>query len=487
SLSMYLGRDVYGSTYSNIDRDQTPVYRENNTGNTDWGNAVATLQWNRVLSAKLFTNLSLSITRYSFDILTRLEQIEESVPQVRQSEQITYTSGIRDLGTRIDFDYRPGPRHYIRFGANLTSHSFNPGVSSVKLRLVDSNVDTTLTPNIFKFTATESFAYAEDDVVLTRRLKANLGLHASMLRVKGTTYLSLQPRVAARFLLRPGWSVKGSFGTMRQYLHLLTNTGINLPTDLWLAATDRIKPQRSWQAALGTTWSLRGGRYIASIEGYYKEMRGIIEYKPGASFIAPNEDWQDKVEVGRGHSYGVEFFLRKKAGRTTGWLGYTLSWSKRRFRDLNDGNLFPYRYDRRHDVSVVVSHKLKDNLDLGVTWVYGTGQAITLASGRYADGRLLDVGYFDGSLSLPELRQYGERGGYRMAAYHRLDIALNWHFGKVFFFDTGSSTLSIGAYNVYSRKNPFYLFTARGADGGRVYKQASLFPVLPFISYRFHF
>ncbi|MBT8399143.1 MAG: TonB-dependent receptor, partial [Rhodothermia bacterium] len=171
----------------------------------------------------------------------------------------------------------------------------------------------------------------------------------------------------------------------------------------------------------------------------------------------------------------------------TGWLGYTLSWSSRRFDALNDGATFPYRYDRRHDVSLVVSHQLKKNLDLGATWVYGTGQAITLASARYADGRLLDVGYFDGSLSVPELRQYGDRGGYRMAAYHRLDIALNWHFGKVFLFNKGESTLSVGAYNVYNRKNPFYLFTSRSEEGGRVYKQASLFPVLPFISYRFHF
>lgn len=489
-LSLYLGRDVYGSTYENVDRTREPVYRERNTGGADWGNVTGTLRWNHLLSNQLFANATLLYSHYTFEILTRLQQIEESSPPVRQSEEITYSSGIEDFGARVDFDYRPAPAHYVRFGGSVTRHGFNPGVSTLQLRLSDAGgLDTTLTPNAFRFSGTEAFLYAEDDVELSRRLKANIGLHASAMRVKGTTYTSLQPRLAVRYLLRPDWSLKASFGTMQQYLHLLTNTGINLPTDLWLAATDRIGPQRAWQAAAGMAYSFGGGDYTASVEGYYKSMRGLIEYKPGASFISPNEDWQDKVEVGRGWSYGVELFLRKKRGRTTGWVGYTLSWSKRRFDALNDGAAFPYRYDRRHDVSFVLTHKLSNRLDLGATWVYGTGQAVTLASARFFDGRLLDVRYFDGSgrLRLPELRVYGPRGGYRMASYHRFDVALNWHFGTVLFLGTGESTLSVGAYNLYSRKNPFYLFTARGPNNERLYKQASLFPVLPFVSYRFRF
>lgn len=157
------------------------------------------------------------------------------------------------------------------------------------------------------------------------------------------------------------------------------------------------------------------------------------------------------------------------------------------FDGLNGGDPFPYRYDRRHDVAVVLTHALREGLDLGATWVYGTGQAVTLASARFFDGRVLDPGFFGGSSELPELVAYGERGGYRLAAYHRLDVALNWHFGEAFFFEAGESTLSVGAYNLYNRKNPFYLFTTREPSGERVYKQASLFPVLPFVSYRFRF
>lgn len=485
-LSLYLGRDVYGSTYENVDRTRKPAFRERHTGGADWGNVTATLRWNHLFSKTLFANTTLLYSRYTFDVLTRLQQIEASSPPVSQSEAITYTSGIADVGARIDFDYRPTPAHTLRFGGSLTRHGFNPGVSTLRLRLADTgSLDTTLTPNTYRFVGTEAFLYAEDDVTLSEKLKANLGLHASAMHVKGTTYASLQPRLAVRYLLHPAWSLKASFGTMRQYLHLLTNTGLNLPTDLWLAATDRVAPQRAWQAALGTAYTF--GTYTASLEGYYKAMRGLIAYKPGASYLSPNEDWQDKVESGQGRAYGVELFLHKKSGRTTGWLGYTLSWSTRRFDALNDGAAFPYRYDRRHDVAFVLTHRFSDRLDLSMTWVYGTGQAVTLASARYLDGRLLDVRYFDGTLALPELRAYGPRGGYRMAAYHRFDLALNWHFEKVFFLEAGESTLSVGAYNLYSRKNPFYLFTARGPNGERLYKQASLFPVLPFVSYRFHF
>ncbi|MDX1531649.1 MAG: hypothetical protein R3362_08995, partial [Rhodothermales bacterium] len=307
-------------------------------------------------------------------------------------------------------------------------------------------------------------------------------------------YASLQPRLSARLLLTSDLSVKASFSTMEQYLHLLANTGINLPTDLWLAPTERVPPQRAWQAALGTAAELGRG-WTLEVEGFYKDMRGLIEYEPGASFAVPGTDWQDQVAVGRGWAYGAEVFLRRSAGRTTGWLGYTLSWSRRRFADLNDGRSFPYRYDRRHDVALVLHHRFSDALDVGLTWVYGTGQAVTLATARFYENGLLDprqLRRLDPSnpgapVELPTLVHYGERGGFRMGAYHRLDLALNWHFGGALFLRGGESTLSVGAYNVYNRRNPFFLFAAPGEGSGRVYKQASLFPILPAVAYRFRF
>ncbi len=492
-LSFYAGKDAFGSSSESAFRTGGVQRRERFKAGFDWGNVTGTLRWNYLFSNKLFSNTTFVLSRYAFDVLTRITQIEETTPPLEEFEEIIYASGIKDWSAKIDFDYRPHPSHYIRFGVGAVRHAFNPGVGTLRLKVAQLGPDTVkLTPKTFPFSGLEYALYAEDDVRLTRRLKTNLGLHLSGMRVNGVTYTSLQPRLALRYLLRPEWAVKASFGTMQQYLHLLTNSGINLPTDLWLAATDRVRPQQSWQAALGVIHTFGGGVYEASLEGYYKSMRHVLAYRPGANFIAPNEDWQDKVETGDAWAYGAEVFVQKKRGRTTGWIGYTLAWSKRRFEALNDGKTFPYRYDRRHDVAFVLIHKLSDRLDLGATWVYGTGQAVTLATARFLDGRFLDDRVFserflEGGIRLPELNDYGARNSYRMAAYHRLDLVLNWHFEKAFFSEAGESTLALGFYNTYNRKNPFFIFAARDANGERLFKQATLFPILPAISYRFRF
>ena len=223
-------------------------------------------------------------------------------------------------------------------------------------------------------------------------------------------------------------------------------------------------------------------------------MRGVIEYRPGASFLTPGQRWEDRVEVGRGHAEGVELFVRRRTGRTTGWLGYTLSWSTRQFDGLEGGAAFPYRYDRRHDVSAVLTHRFNRRLTLGATWVYGTGQAVTLATARFYENGLLDPGQLQqldprstAPIVLPELRQYGARGGYRLAPYHRLDVALSWETGGLPFVRGDAGTLVVGVTNVYNRHNPYFLFAAQDAAGSRSYRQASLFPILPALAYRFRF
>ena len=488
SLSVYLGRDVYSSTFQNVERTVEPVYTERNAAGADWGNATSALTWRHIHSSRWRSTAAMTFSRYRFDVRMGFEHIEASDPPWKATEEITFSSGITDWSGAIDTEFRPKPSHAARFGAEITRHAFNPGVSSLTVHTTgEAGIDSTLTPEAFPFSGLEGFVYLEDDITIGTRWSANLGLHGSLMRVNGVTYTSLQPRVSTRYELRPDLSIESSFGTMRQYLHLLTNTGLNLPTDLWVAATDRIRPQDAWQVAAGAVYHPTGGAFEASMEGYYKRMSHLFEYLPGAGYAVPGQDWQDKVTSGYGSSYGLELFLRKGTGRTTGWIGYTLSWSKRKFDALNFGQTFPYRYDRRHDVSVVLSHRLSDRVDVGATWVYGTGQAVTLATARSADGRLLDPRTITAGADWPTLREFGSRGGYRIAPYHRLDLVLNWNFDGVLFIDSGKSTLAFGAYNVYNRRNPFYLFEGRRKDGSRVYKQASLFPVLPFVSYRFRF
>jgi hypothetical protein len=431
--------------------------------------------------------MAVSGAGYRFRIDSRLTQIVEDDPPIETFERVSYTSGIGDVIASADAGVAISPVLSLRSGATFVRHVFDPGVSEVRLRLADAGLtDTVVTTGDFSFRGNEGLVYAESLWDFEDRFRFNLGWHASAFRVQGRTYISLQPRAAFQFAPRADWSLDGSFGTMRQYLHLLTHSGINLPADLWLAATDRIAPQSAWQAALGIEKRLAFAGMTVGLEAYYKRMDGLIEYKPGATFVAPDQDWQDKVVVGRGWASGIEFLIRKRRGRTTGWLGYTLAWSGRRFPELNGGRRFPYRYDRRHDVALVLQHGLHDALELGLVWVYGTGQAITLAEARFA-GLPGSIGGSLSPVAPSELQWFGPRGGYRMAPYHRLDVAFNRHFDAAPFSKTGRSTLSFGAYNLYNRHNPFYLFVARGPNGERRYRQASLFPVLPYVAFRFHY
>jgi hypothetical protein len=263
---------------------------------------------------------------------------------------------------------------------------------------------------------------------------------------------------------------------MMQFIHLLSNSNVGLPTDLWVPATKKIRPQRSYQGAVGIAKSLKQNMYEISLEGYYKEMKDIIDYLDGANFVGQATNWETKVAQGRGWSYGAEFFLQKKKGKYTGWIGYTLSWTNRQFAQINFGNPYPYKYDRRHDISFVNLYKLSNKADIGVTWVYGTGNAISLPLQSYQTMPGTSTWYND-------VQYYGAKNNYRMAAYHRLDISINRHKKKKW----GRVTWSFGAYNVYGRRNPYFLYFSNNTYGRKQLKQVSLFSFVPMISYNFKF
>ena len=491
-LSWYGGDDRFWNDVTDQYqyRDRGSSYQEENTiaANFGWGNVTSTLRWNYLFSNRLFGNLTAIYSRYQFstDVDDRSTVISGGERE-SESLRLRYRSGIRDWGLKLDLDYIPDPDHYIRAGGSATLHTYRPGAAQIKSDPLDgAPEDTTLTAKVTD--ALEYSLYGEDDVRLTRLLKANLGVHVSGFLVDGELYTSLQPRLSMRYLLPSDWAVKASYARMRQYIHLLSNSTVGLPTDLWLPATERVRPQSSRQVGVGLARQLRE-QYEFSVEGYYKTMEELIEYREGASFLVgfgESEDWQDKVETGRGWSYGAELFLQKKRGRTTGWAGYTLSWTRRRFDGLNEGRTFPYRYDRRHDAALVLSHQMSRSLSLSVTWVYGTGQAATLPVAHYYDREEV-TGHerfrVPGPYFLPpETVVYGDRNGYRMSAFHHLDLSLN--LGRT----GGRHGFGLGVYNAYNRKNPFFIyFDRRGDETAFRAKQVSLFPILPWMNYRFKF
>jgi hypothetical protein len=469
---------LYFSIYTGLDRFHSRSEREYGSGNRnnssqdkaslDWGNNIMSLRWNRMLNNRLFLNTSATYSRYQFDIDIQNKDRRES----GNSEfRMRYLSNIRDLSLKTDFDFLPNPNHYIRFGAQAVHHQFRPGAAQMKdVQNGKTTNEMELGTNIG---AIETAFYVEDDVRLTDKLKVNIGGRFNSFTVEGETYTSLEPRLAARYLLSDRLALKASYAQTSQFIHLLSNSGIGLPTDLWVPATKIVRPQRASQIAVGAAQTILGGQYEISVEGYYKTMKDIIEYKEGASFTSTTSDnWESKVAIGTGRAYGAEFFLQKKVGNTSGWLGYTLSWADRQFAELNYGERFPYRYDRRHDISLVVFHKLSNKWDFSSTWVYGTGNAVTLAEASYSTGMYQDIDV------------YSTRNGYRMRAYHRMDLG----FSKTKKKNWGEIVNTFSVYNAYSRQNPFYMYYGRGRNSDKVtYRQVALFPIIPSFTKNFKF
>ncbi|MCT4586194.1 MAG: TonB-dependent receptor [Carboxylicivirga sp.] len=474
-LSAYAGRDKAYSEYDDNYSYDGSSYSSTYDNKMYWGNITTALRWNYIFNNKLFANATLTFSDYRFKVGNNSTSVDNGS---KESSSYQYKSGIEDWSAKLEFDWYPSPKHSIKYGGTYTYHTFKPGVETIKQEgSSEANINKSFGDN--NTYAREMSIYAEDDIEISGRLKANLGLHYSAFNVENTWYSSLEPRASMRYLLNDQLTFKMAYSKMQQYLHLLSNSTIGLPTDLWLPATKRIKPQVSHQYAAGIVFG--GLKNIdVSVEGFYKEMDNLIEYKEGASFFGSSKGWEDQVVTGQGKAYGAELLLKKDVGNTTGWVGYTWSKIDRQFDDLNSGNWFPARYDRRHDVSIVLSHKINDKIDFGATWVYGTGNAFTLATHQIATLPQKEAYDYrtEGTISY-----FNKRNNYRMPSYHRMDIGINFHKKK----RRGVRTWNISIYNVYNRKNPFFLYSAHNDSGDKVLKQVSLFPILPSISYSYKF
>lgn len=474
-LSGYFGKDkfYFRSKYENS---------ESKAG-LDWGNATSTLRWNHLFNSRLFSNASLIFTNYKLGI-TNTEKYGSDY------FTLNYKSNIRDLGVKYNFDFLPNPDHYIKFGLNSTWHHFIPQALVIKSSEPSNNTNT----NSKAIETFESGVFIEDDWRVSSKLRMNIGLRVSAFNSNGDNFFNPEPRASIRYLMGNDFSLKTSYALMNQYLHLLSNTGIGLPTDLWVPATNKTKPQQSQQVALGLAKDLSDKNLTITIEGYYKWMKNVLSYKEGASFFDinnntsanSNNDWQNNVVAGKGWSYGAELLIQKKVGKFTGWIGYTLSWTWLQFDSLNFGEKFHARYDRRHDISLVGMYKINDHINLASTWVYGTGNAITLPLSSYAVEHnspfiTTNTGFYPWPSSVND---YGKKNSFRMAPYHRLDFGIQFHkqhkyFEKIFEFSV---------YNVYSRQNPFFYYSEY-SESARKNKlmQISLFPILPSVSWTFKF
>ncbi len=479
-LSGYLGRDKFSGGFDdNYTSEKYKLF---------WENVTSTLRWNHQFSNKLFSNTSLIFSNYQFVI-----DAEDKSYINNDFFHLRYKSGIRDLGVKSDFAWIPSPDHYIRTGFSVTNHLFTP--SAVVIEVSSQKLE----QNVQSLNSIETAAYAEDEWRIIPQLKINAGLRFSNFNHKEKSYFGLEPRLLISYMFTDMFSIKASYAEMNQYVHLLTSTGIGLPTDLWVPATDRIGPQHSRQVALGLAHDFEDPSFTISLEAYYKTMTDIISYKEGSSFLMIDDPtdqskdfhYEDAVTTGNGYSTGLEFLLQRKFGKLTGWIGYTLSLTKYKFDELNNGKEFFPRHDRRHDISIVAIYKVSKNITLSATWVYGTGDAITLANSTYnaytnnpfsANSGMVDkYKYFDSRYA----NYYGEKNSFRMESYHRLDIGAQ--FSKKLKWG-GTRTIEVSLYNAYNHLNPFFYYTGYDYRTNQtVLKQFTLFPLLPSVAYYLKF
>ena len=499
-LSAYLGDDSFGINYYENYKSENDVGQENLNFGLGYGNITSTLRWNHLFSNKLFSNTTLTYSRYNFHTDFGVSATQStSLGNENTNIDFGYTSGIEDLGARIDFDYSPNPNQDIKFGTSYTYHQFCPGETSLNINAnyADSTPDFSL-DTFLNFSANtnvhELFFYIENNIKFTQRLKANIGMHIGyyslannstttneslFTKINDKNNYSFQPRISARYLLTDDFSVKLSYAQMQQNIHLLSNSSVGFPSDIWVPAIEQVPSQSSEQLAGGVSTQFKNGQFELSLEGYYKTMEDLIAYKAGYSNLSSTESWVNAIETGgKGKSYGAEVFLQRKKGKTTGWIGYTLSWTKRSFENINFGEWYSYKFDRRHDFSFVLSHKFSNNFDIGLTWVYGTGNAINFPQGVYFGMPEYDRGY--GFVDIVE--SYGERNSTRLPAFHRLDVGINMHKIR----SNWKRTWSVGAYNLYNRKNPWFAYLSY-ENNNRVARQVSLFPIIPSVSYRIQF
>ena len=485
-ISGYFGRDVF-----NFNSDDWGFKM-----NMPWGNATASLRWNHLFSSKLFMNTSLIFSDYKYEL--NMTQDLDSLPTTETS----LFSGIRDWNLKNDFSYYPNPKHKIKFGSNYVFHKFNPTSFSGSYDNLDLE-------QIINYYAHEYGVYVNDEFDVNDRLLLNFGLRYSgftqvgpferqvkdnsgqigqvstdttIIYSKGEIvemYGGFEPRFSLRYLFNESSSLKFGFIQNYQYLHLTSVASSSLPTDVWLPSSDVVQPQFGRQISLGYFKNFSDNTYETSFELYYKKMKNLVEYNegymPGVSIGLDNID--NNLTFGDGKSYGFEIFSAKRRGNLNGWVGYTYSKTTRQFDNLNNGNWYYAKYDRPHDLSVVLNYQISDRLNLSTVFVYASGNSLTIPKSMYI---------IDGNL----ITEWGDLNSYRMDPYHRMDVALTLKNKPQKKF---SSSWTLSVYNVYNRKNPYFIyFETEGLLGGTENveikaQQVSLFPIIPSISWNFNF
>jgi hypothetical protein len=486
-FSNYFGGDLFENEFEQLYNDPQGLQTDRYRLDSDWGNQIAALRWNRVMSKDLFVNTTLRYSRFTYQSKLGFNSTylySNGKYATLADYGLLYQTFIRDWSGKTDFTYYPDERVTLRWGASYTFHDFRPGAISVNFLQpgqspisIDSLAN--LLDNNEKLGADEAEAYVDAEIKFSKNWRMEAGLNASVFSIKNTNYQALLPRVRIHRTGQNGWGQWVGFHKTTQYLHQIGSFNISLPFELWVPTTRIVPPEEAWQFSLGIGRQWHGWAWQA--EAYYKRLDPVLTFLTTNDALVTGgaEDasgWEDRIAVGKGESRGVEFSIDKTTGSTTGSIAYTLSETTRQFPEINSGETFPFRYDRRHDLKITVQQRFNSWLDASAVWAFATGNPITLATVKYTHQT-------PESDIKREVFVYTEVNGYRLPNYHRLDLALNARFAS----ERAVHGFQLGAYNAYNRYNPFYLYVdTRSGEKGKAI-QYTLLPVLPVFRYEVKF
>lgn len=475
-ISLYSGNDLFKLRHKEYLFDPEPTNVDKFS--LQWGNFTASVNWKYIFSHKMFANITGVYThnQSNFNYLSeeRLGYIEGTKGAIVKEQRNRST--IHDFGYRMEFDYRPNVWNHIRFGSNYMHHLFVPQNYYSKYDDASQNA---LTDQISsRYRSNEFTLYAEDDLSVGKHVKLNGGLHYTLFGISGTKYHSIEPRAAINFRLCDKASLKVSYTEMSQFMHQLSATYLNLPTDYWVPSTALITPMKSRQYAAGVYGKLPYGiRW--NLEGFYKTLDNLIEYDGSSGVLNPTADrWENEVRTGKGKAYGMETDVSYSNGKTSVDASYTLSWSKRYFPDFYPA-WYPDKFDNRHKFSVSISHKFNDRIDAYASWNYRSGNRITLPSQQ------VDAPVIPGvEKTNEEMLVYEMPNNVSLPAYHRLDVGINFRKTTKRGFER---IWNVSLYNAYCRMNPLYVTVQQNPDGTFMGKAHGVFPVIPSFSYTLKF
>jgi hypothetical protein len=466
-VNFYYGDDLINTTYKDGNQNTSQWY-EKDKNRLQWGNIVASAGWNYVFSPKIFGEITAAYTRYHTSIKRDwLEEFRESDTSTQSSRDIIETSNnINDWIFRADFDWRPNVKNRINFGVSYTRHSFLP--QRVSRTITTNEYDYTTTDSAWTYRANEANAYIGDDWTISSRLRANVGLHASLFNIDKNTHTALSPRASLRYTVNNNVAVKAGYSRTTQYIHQLTETFISLPTDQWLPITGDFKPQTCDKVFAGGYWNINE-HYTLSAEVYYKWLDNLIDYKEQYYLFTAQTEWQRKLTSGKGTAKGLDLKVSRDIGKITGQLSYSLMWADRTFAERNGGETYPARFDNRHKINALVMWHINDRWEVNASWTGQSGNMYTLSTQLWDDvqGNHYQIPVNQGL------------NNYRLPFYHRLDL------GVVRNTKHGHWTISL--YNAYCNMNVVSLRYGYDNSGRPRFQKFHLLPIIPSFSYTWQF